>query len=110
MALPSFDTITNFFLGSALNGVNNNFNKVREALNKTILKDGSQPMSANLDMNSNKLINLAPATTDNQAVTLSQLRGALSGITTIDIIKLENDEGVWDPTNSINTTEGLWNA
>lgn len=108
MATPDYDNVTNFFLGSAAGVVNNNFEKTAEAIDKTIQTDGSREMNANLDMNSNRLINLSPAVTNNQAVTLGQFKAALSDVTVINY--LDADEGLWDPTNTFNQTEGLWNG
>lgn len=39
-----------------------------------ILRDGSQNMTGNLDLNKNKIVNLGSATDDHEAVNLSQLK------------------------------------
>lgn len=42
--------------------------------NDVILRDGSKTMTGNLDLNNNKIVNLADSTDDNDAVNLSQLK------------------------------------
>lgn len=49
-------------------------------VNQSILQDGTRAMSANLSLGSNKITNLANGTNPNDAVNLSQLDSALSGL------------------------------
>lgn len=57
------------------------FAELAEKLDNTVSRDGTAPnnMAAELDMNSNRVTNLAPAVNPNDAVTLSQLSGMASG-------------------------------
>jgi hypothetical protein len=47
---------------------------------RTIFKDGSQAMEANLDMNSNKILQVAAATANGEAVNFEQLNAAIDGL------------------------------
>jgi hypothetical protein len=78
MAL-TFSSIANFFLGSAAGAVNNNFQKVKDEFMKVLYRDGTLPMLGNLDMNSNKLINVGEATSNTQAPNLGQVKNLISG-------------------------------
>lgn len=69
-----FDSISNFFLPSALTQVNGNFDTAETELTARLKKDGSVPMSGNLDMNSNRLLNLADGTSNTDAATVGQVK------------------------------------
>jgi hypothetical protein len=51
---------------------------IQAALSLTLLRDGRAPMTANLNMNTFKAINLANGTTTTDAVNKSQLDGAIT--------------------------------
>jgi hypothetical protein len=70
----SFDTISNFFSASALGKIAGNFSRVADELDKVVYANGSRVMTSDLDLNSNRVINAAPATVDNQLATLGQVR------------------------------------
>lgn len=55
---------------SAVNTINSNFAAVETAMENTLSRDGTTPntMGADLDMNSNQIINLPEATTDTEPV------------------------------------------
>lgn len=55
--------------------LNANFALIETALENTLSRDGTAPntMSANLDMNSNRILNLPTAATNSEPVTLGQL-------------------------------------
>lgn len=57
------------------------FAELAEQLDNTVSRDGTSPnnMTAELDMNSNRVTNLAPAVNNNDAVTLGQLASLASG-------------------------------
>lgn len=65
--------------------INSNSDAIQTAMENTLSRDGTSPnqMGASLDMNSNKIINLPPAGTSTEPVTLSQLTAA-SQTTVID--------------------------
>jgi hypothetical protein len=56
---------------SAINAINNNNTSVETAIENTLSRDGTSPntMAANIDMNSNKLINVADPTNNQDVVT-----------------------------------------
>lgn len=71
------DDITNLQNESTVVGViNNNNQKIEEAIEKTLSRDGTLPnnMAATLDMNSNRIINLPNAIENSEPVTLGQLQ------------------------------------
>ncbi len=58
--------------------LNENFVDIEDAINNDLLwRDGSQPMAGSLDMNSERIINLPDADTEQEPVTLGQLRAAV---------------------------------
>lgn len=65
---------------TAVAAINNNNSAIETALENTLSRDGSTPntMGADLDMNSNQILNLTDATTDQEPVTLSQLNTAVA--------------------------------
>lgn len=67
---------------TATQAINTNNSIIESAIDNCISRDGTQPnnMNANLDMNSNKIINLPDALTDQEPVTYSQY---LTGITAL---------------------------
>ena len=72
------DTIVSAF--SSITKLNANFTKITAALNNTLSRDGSSPnaMGADLDMNSNKVINLPDATTATEPTRLSQTQSLIA--------------------------------
>lgn len=78
--------------GYNLSKINANFQKLEDELNNKVLyrqiQDGEpNAMSENLDMNSNRVINLPDAITENEPVTLRQLISVDSG----DSLQLRSD-------------------
>ncbi len=63
------------------NRLNENFDKIREALENTVSRDGSVPnqMEAALDMNSNRVVNVGAPIEPNDAVRLVDLEGVTGG-------------------------------
>ena len=60
--------------------LNENFIDIEDAINNDLLwRDGSQPMAGSLDMNSERIINLPDAVTDQEPVTLGQA-SAIAGV------------------------------
>lgn len=78
--IASLTTLTTNF--SSVQALNANFTKIVTALENTVSRDGSTPntMSADFDVNSNKLINLANATNNQDAVPLQQLQTLLNAV------------------------------
>lgn len=76
--MPKLDLtdITSGYSSATVQNANNVL--VETALENTLSRDGTAPntMSANLDMNSNKVVNVADATNNQDAVTLAQLNAA----------------------------------
>ncbi len=67
---------------TAISTINSNFNAVDTAMENTLSRDGTSPnaMGAQLDMNSNKIINLPDALTDQEPATLSQLTAQINAL------------------------------
>jgi len=70
--LTLYDLASGSFTVDLLNA---NFALIETALENTVSRDGTAPntMSASLDMNSNRILNLPTAATNNEPVTLGQL-------------------------------------
>jgi len=60
---------------------NNTLNDIAATLTDSIAADGQTPMTGDLDLNSNKIVNLAPAAFAGEAVEYSQLVTATSVVT-----------------------------
>jgi len=80
MAIPIYEKITNFFLGSATGKLDANFSKTAEEFSKVIYRDGSSFMQGVLDMNSQRIINIPAPVDENDAANLASVRGLVSTI------------------------------
>ncbi|WP_062271175.1 hypothetical protein [Acetobacter cerevisiae] len=71
----SLPTIYYAISGTVINPSQHNtpFEDVQAALNRPLLRDGTAPMTGNLNANGNKITNLAKGTADTDAVTFAQL-------------------------------------
>ncbi len=72
-------TLTDISTGySSTSVINANNALIETALENTLSRDGTSPnqMNANLDMNSNKIVNVTDGTNNQDAVTLAQLNAA----------------------------------
>lgn len=69
---------------SAVSTINSNFAAVETALENTLSRDGTSPntMSANLDMNSNRILNLPAAVDDTEPVRLGDVEVLIASIGT----------------------------
>ena len=76
MAKISLTDMTSGYQSTAVYNANNTL--LEAAIENTLSRDGTAPntMGANLDMNSNKIVNLTDGTNNQDAVTVSQLSGA----------------------------------
>jgi hypothetical protein len=74
----------------SIDALNANFDEIEDGFNNTLSRDGTGPnnMEADLDMDSNSIINLADAIHPQAAVTLKQLTGGLQGVASGNIVKL----------------------
>lgn len=82
-------TITNVSTGyQATATINNNFTALRDGFDNTISRDGSTPnaMAADLDMNSNRVINLPAPISDNEPARLVDLQQAVIDASSIGVI------------------------
>lgn len=72
---------------SAKQQINENFTDIQTALENTLSRDGTTPnaMSANLDMNSNRILNLPEPTDNSEPVRL----GDIGGLTGLDLGDIE---------------------
>lgn len=80
-------TLPDITSGYNLSAINSNFQKIEDELNNKVLyrqtQDGEpNAMSENLDMNSNRIINLPDAISESEPITLRQLIGLDSGDST----------------------------
>lgn len=75
---PTLTDVTSGFGTAAV--INDNNDKIEAAFDNTLSRDGSSPnqMESNLDMNSNRVINLKDAENDTEAVTLRQAKDLVS--------------------------------
>ena len=60
---------------------NNTLNDLAAAMTDSVAADGQTPMTGDLDLNSNKIVNLSPAAFAGEAVEYSQLTAATSVVT-----------------------------
>ena len=88
---------------SAMATINNNNDAIEAAMEKTLSRDGTAPntMGANLDMNSNRILNLPAPTAATEPMRLGDVATAMSINTALDIVSLPtstdivNDEADW---------------
>jgi len=90
----SFDSIRNFFLGSATGTLDSNFDKISGEFQKILYRDGSSVMTGPLDMNSKRIINIPYPLDGNDAVNLSSVQDIANDIS----------KGPTGPANSTYTT------
>lgn len=81
ITLNSIGSLTNE--NSAIVALNDNSDTITNAIDNTLSRDGTLPneMEADLDMNSNDILNLPEAIFDSSPVTLGQLNDIVSGVT-----------------------------
>ena len=74
-------TLTPLTSGYNRNNINQNFQTTENAFEQVLSRDGTTPnhMNANIDMNSNKIINLAEPTDPNDAVRFQDMSTAITG-------------------------------
>lgn len=79
MAKLTLNTIGSRY--GSIDALNANFDAIETALENTLSRDGTLPnnMDANLDMDSNRIINLADGIDNSDAVTLRQVNGIVQG-------------------------------
>jgi hypothetical protein len=98
MAKLSLSTIVSSY--SSVATINANFAAIAAAIDNTLSRDGTSPntMSATLDMNSNRLINLASPVNSSDAVRLVDLQSGL-GVSTLVIPSQTGNAGKFLGTN-----------
>lgn len=81
MSKLTLNTVTSGFL--SVDQQNENFERIAEALENTVSRDGTAPnqMTANFDLNGYKVLNLAPGTQATDAATYGQLQAAVLNYT-----------------------------
>lgn len=87
-------TLTSGF--GSVDALNDNFSKIDTALEDALSRSGfgSNAMSASLDMNSNKLLNVAAGTALTDGVNLKQVRDLVPNITTGDYVTVNTLVGL----------------
>lgn len=97
--LTLFDLASGSFTVDLLNS---NFALIETALESTLSRDGTAPntMSASLDMNSNRILNLPTAATNSEPVTLGQL----TALSTLNIYTPANHVHAWTDITGKPTT------
>jgi hypothetical protein len=100
MAKVTVDTISSGFASNTL--LNNNFVALQNAIENTLSRDGTTPnsMSAQLDMNSNRIINLATPTNGADATTKDYVDGLATITETLTATEL-NSLRLWDFDDSV---------
>jgi hypothetical protein len=88
MAKLTLNTIGSRY--GSIDALNANFDAIETALENTLSRDGTAPnnMDANLDMDSQRIINLTDAINNADAVTLRQVNGLIQGVYDGNIVKL----------------------
>ncbi len=104
-------TLPDITSGYNLSAINSNFQKIEDELNNKVLyrqiQDGEpNAMSENLDMNSNRIINLPDAISESEPVTLRQLISVDSG----DSLQLRADLASNAGSSFIGTASGRTQA
>lgn len=79
MAKLTLSTITSGY--ASVDTLNANFDAIETALENTLSRDGTAPnyMSANLDMNSNRILNLPEPSNNNEPARLADVQAAVAG-------------------------------
>ena len=88
--LTLFDLASGSFTVDLLNA---NFTAIEAAFENTLSRDGTTPntMSANLDMNSNRILNIPSAVQDSEPVSLGQLKA----LSTLVLYTPSNHSHTW---------------
>lgn len=91
MAKLTLNTIGSRY--GSIDALNANFDAIETALENTLSRDGTLPnnMDANLDMDSNRIINMADAINNADAVTLRQVNGIIAAASTGIIASLREN-------------------
>lgn len=87
--MPKLTPLTTLTSGFAsTQAINENFTRLAEAVENTLSLDGSSPnsLSADLDVNNNRIINLADPTEDHEPVTYGLVRDLVEGIDDVQAI------------------------
>lgn len=86
---------------SSITTINANNDLIEAALENTLSRDGTTPneMTASLDMNSNKILNLPTAVASTDPIIFTQFK--LANLTDVDLTGLADTQGiVWNATTS----------
>lgn len=94
---------------SVVNTINNNNTAIETALENTLSRDGTTPntMGADLDMNSNQIINLVAATTDTEPVRKAEFDSALETLTATNIALPTDGIVVYDTSDNSASTVSI---
>lgn len=92
---------------SVVNVFNNNNALIETALENTLSRDGTTPntMGADLDMNSNQIINLPAATTDTEPVRFAEFSAAIDSLSEAGIALTTEGMLAYNLTDGIKTVE-----
>jgi len=110
MALDYTATTIESGVGTA-NDLNTNFTNIETALSDGLSRTGTTPnsMSADIDMNSNQLTNLADATNNQHAATYGQLLSMVgSGSHSITVSTVSLDSQSSDPSDPSTGSAVMW--
>jgi hypothetical protein len=88
MAKLTLNTIGSRY--GSIDALNDNSDLIETAFENTLSRDGTGPnnMESNLDMDSNRIINLADGINNVDAVNVKQVNGLLQGVYSGNIVKL----------------------
>lgn len=104
MAKVTIDTIASGFASNDL--LNTNFTAIQTAIENTLSRDGTSPntMSANIDMNSYKLINLTAPTNNADSATKKYVDDKVSNATGLTTTEL-NSIRLWEYDSNVNMAD-----
>lgn len=95
---------------TAVNAINSNNTAITTAFDNTLSRNGAQPnqMQANLDMNSNRILNLAAPASTNEPVRLQDLANASVGPVTLSNLPTGGTTGQVLTKNSSSNYDASW--
>jgi hypothetical protein len=91
MAKITLNNISTLENNTSLTKINENFQTIVDEFDNVLSLDGTTPstMLSDLDMNSNQILNLPDATTDQEPVTYSQLQSSLTTLISLGAVSVD---------------------
>lgn len=97
---------------TAATTINNNFSTIQTAVDNTLSRDGTatNTMGANLDMNSNRIVNLPTPISNNEPLRLTDLSSFISGSLVINALPVGGTVGKLLVKNSSTDYDAVWSS